>query len=358
MVEVRKNLGHFQTYKVHKVVEHNLGDNENRLMDWGFLTKEVLKEVDPAVLSYYGDNKYAELIATYAQYVGVEPNQVVQGVGSDMLIGQIITGFLNHDDILLTLSPDFFMYGIHNDLHGSHMETFSLEWTNGRPDFDPKPLLAYAKKVNAKMILLSNPNNPASVSYDRKKLEEIVSGFDGLVVIDEAYIEFSNSISMADLTDKVDNLIVLRTLSKAFSLAGLRLGFAISNNRLARELDRILPPYSMSNLVAYIGNAALAHRDKVEESVKQICTIRDDFMDFLANLADVTVLPSQTNFVSFTASFAEEIFQAGQDADFAFKYYKQGPMSNYIRMGIGREDEIDQMKSIIREVAQQHHLGE
>lgn len=354
MVEIRKNLSHLQTYKVEKVVQHNLGDNENRLMDWSFLTKEILKEVDPSVISYYGDNRYAELIAAYAEYVGVEPNQVVQGVGSDMLIGQIITGFLNHDDTLLTVTPDFFMYIMHNDLHGSQMEYFPLDWASGRPDFEPQSLLDYAKKVKAKMLLLSNPNNPASVSFSREKLEELVHGFEGLVVIDEAYIEFSDASSMVDLTAKVNNLIVLRTMSKAFGLAGLRLGFAISNSRLATELDKVLPPYSMSNLVAYIGKAALAHQDEVAKSVEQIRTIRDDFMVFLAQQEDLVVLPSQTNFVAFTAPYAEAIFQAGKAEDFAFKYYAQGPMTNYIRMGIGRQEEMDKMKRIISKVIQEY----
>ena len=129
--------------------------------------------------------------------------------------------------------------------------------------------------------MLSNPNNPASIAYEASELEKIVAGFDGIVVVDEAYIEFADVDSLVDKINRYENLIVLRTLSKAFGLAGLRLGFAICCQRLAYELDKVLAPYSMPNITAKIGVQALKYGEKVNSSVLAIKEIRQDFLDFL-----------------------------------------------------------------------------
>ena len=348
MVQFRKDLEDFETYKIERVASHNLGDNENRLIDWSGLLEEAVKEIPLSDLLYYGDNKYKELIEAYADYFGVKPSQVVQGVGSDQMIHTIVTTFLQAGDAILTLEPDFFMYKVFSQVHGATILSYPLEWQDGQPSLSADKVLAFAK-----LIILSNPNNPASIAYEAIDLEKIVAGFEGIVVVDEAYIDFADVESLLGKIDQYENLIVLRTLSKAFGLAGLRLGFALTCERLALEIDKVLAPYSMPNITAKIGVQALKHRDKVEKSVAAIKEIRQDFLDFLKQQPQMIVLPSQANFVAFTASYAKEIFEAGLAQDFNFKFYTDGPMKGYIRMGIGRPDEMQLMKDIISSVSQQ-----
>ncbi|MGT2910953.1 aminotransferase class I/II-fold pyridoxal phosphate-dependent enzyme [Streptococcus cameli] len=353
MVDFRSDLSSLEPYKIKKIAKHNLGDNENRLIDWSDLLPNLTQNLTPNDLSFYGDNRYSEILHAYANYLGVRPSQLVQGVGSDQLIHTIITGFLQADEVLLTVSPDFFMYHIFSQVHGVSVKEYKLEWREGVPFLDVGKFLDFAKATHAKAIILSNPNNPLSIAFDKTIIQEIVSGFTGLVVIDEAYIEFSSVDSMIDLVDQYDNLIVLRTMSKSFGLAGLRLGFSISCELLATEIDKVLAPYSMPNIVGKIGTLALQEIERVETSVKEIITLREDFIAFLRNLPEVEVLQSQTNFVTYTAPYAEIIFQKAQEKDLAFKYYQEGPLTNFIRMGVGTEEEMKLMKEIITEIVKQ-----
>lgn len=350
MVQFRKDLENFETYKIEKMASHNLGDNENRLIDWSGLLEEAMTDISLSDLLYYGDNQYSDLISAYAAYIGVKPRQVVQGVGSDQMIHTIITTFLKAGDVILTVEPDFFMYSVFSQIHGVNISSYPLDWQNGLPSLSADKILAYATEVDAKLIMLSNPNNPLSMAFEVTELEKIIAGFNGLVVVDEAYIDFADIDSLVDKINIYDNLIVLRTLSKAFGLAGLRMGFALCDQRLAYELDKVLAPYSMPNMTAKIGAKALKHGDKVEESVAAIKEIRQDFMDFLRTQPDLHLLPSQANFVTFTAPYAKSIYDAALAEDFNFKYYVKGTMKGYIRMGIGKADEMELMKTIISHV--------
>lgn len=353
MVQFRKDLAHLENYKIAKIAKYNLGDNENHLIDWSFLPEKVGQELSVSDLTCYGDNQYTSLLKKYAEYLQVETNQLVQGVGSDQLIHMIVTTFLQKEEVLLTVEPDFFMYQVFNELHGAKIASFPLDWSQGYPDLAADQLLAFAEEVGAKVLILSNPNNPTSVAFDNGELEKIVAGFADLVVIDEAYIDFSDQPSFVQKVNDYENLIVLRTMSKAFGLAGLRLGFAITNPVLAKELDKVLPPYSMPNIVAKTGEIALSYGQKVEESVARNLAIRKDFVDFLEGQPQMKVLPSQTNFVTFTAPCAEKIYKNALEADFNFKYYSQGVLANYIRMSMDDWEVMEQMKQLIVKVVEE-----
>lgn len=348
MVIFREDLSHFETYKIDKKVEHNLGDNENRLIDWSDCLEQFRQSISVEDLMYYGDNKYAKLLEAVASYLGVEASQVVQGVGSDQMIQTIVSTFLAAGDVLLTVEPDFFMYQIFSQIHGVTVAQYPLEWEDGVPSLSVERLLAHAEEVGAKALILSNPNNPTSVAFPASQLEELLQRFNGLVVLDEAYIEFSNQPSFVKKVREYEHLIVLRTLSKAFGLAGLRAGFAICCENLAVEVDKVLAPYSLPNPVASIATEALKYHDKVQQSVEDIVAIRQDFLTFLGMQPNLTALPSQANFVTFTAPYAKEIYEIGNTQGFNFKYYDNGPMENYIRMGIGRPEEMGKMKTIIK----------
>ncbi|HEL9644395.1 aminotransferase class I/II-fold pyridoxal phosphate-dependent enzyme [Streptococcus suis] len=350
MVEFRKEFETAEPYKFAGQATYNLGDNENRLIDWSFLAEETLKSMETSELTFYGNNCYTDLLAAYANYAKVKPEQVTVGVGSDFLIHMIITTFLKSDDVFLTVNPDFFMYQVYNTMHGSQFERVDLDWENGSLSLSADKVLTHAQTVGAKVIMLSNPNNPASVAHDPQELEKIITNFSGLVVIDEAYIEFAACPSFVEKINDYDNLIVLRTLSKAFGLAGVRLGFALANERLIYEIDKVIPPYSLSNLAARVGTVALSHTEQVRACIKDIKELRQDFLVFLESLPEVQVLPSQASFVAFTAPWAAQLHQEATSSGWNFKYYTEGRLNNYIRMAIGRPEEMDLMKKMIEKL--------
>ncbi|HEM3427555.1 TPA: aminotransferase class I/II-fold pyridoxal phosphate-dependent enzyme [Streptococcus suis] len=340
----RKVFEHYQPYKIKQKARFDLGNNENRIIDWSFLPQETLENLDVSQLSFYGDNTYSELIEKYAAYLGVNPKQVTVGVGSDHLIHMIVSTFMEKDDTFLTVNPDFFMYETYNHMHGSRFEAIDLEAKNDTLVLPVEKLLARAEELKAKIIMLSNPNNPSSVAYSLEDLEKLADSFKGLLVVDEAYIEFAHVESFISRLQQFDNVLVLRTLSKAFGLAGLRVGFAVGSEELIYELDKVIPPFSLSNLTAKMAALALNYTDKVLETVGVIQNLREEMILFLQGLDNCQVLPSQASFVTFKAPWAEELYQQALAQDWNFKYYPTGKLEGCIRLSIGRPEEMDMMK--------------
>ncbi|MBM7319067.1 pyridoxal phosphate-dependent aminotransferase [Streptococcus suis] len=348
----RKVFEHYQPYKIKQKARFDLGNNENRIIDWAFLPQETLENLDVRQLSFYGDNTYSELIEKYAAYLGVNPKQVTVGVGSDHLIHMIVSTFMEKDDTFLTVNPDFFMYETYNHMHGSRFEAIDLEVKNDTLVLPVEKLLARAEELKAKIIMLSNPNNPSSVAYSLEDLEKLAISFKGLLVVDEAYIEFANVESFISRLQQFDNVLVLRTLSKAFGLAGLRVGFAVGSEELIYELDKVIPPFSLSNLTAKMAALALNYTDKVLETVGVIQNLREEMILFLQGLDNCQVLPSQASFVTFKAPWTEEFYQKALAQDWNFKYYPTGKLEGYIRLSIGRPEEMDMMKKMIEKLVE------
>ncbi|WP_161944151.1 pyridoxal phosphate-dependent aminotransferase [Streptococcus suis] len=348
----RKVFEHYQPYKIKQKARFDLGNNENRIIDWSFLPQETLENLDVSQLSFYGDNTYSELIEKYAAYLGVNPKQVTVGVGSDHLIHMIVSTFMEKDDTFLTVNPDFFMYETYNHMHGSRFETIDLEAKNDTLVLPVEKLLARAEELKAKIIMLSNPNNPSSIAYSLEDLEKLAISFKGLLVVDEAYIEFAHVESFISRLQQFDNVLVLRTLSKAFGLAGLRVGFAVGSEELIYELDKVIPPFSLSNLTAKMAALALNYTDKVLETVGVIQNLREEMILFLLGLDNCQVLPSQASFVTFKVPWAEELYQQALAQDWNFKYYPTGKLEGHIRLSIGRPEEMDMMKKMIEKLVE------
>lgn len=351
---VRPEFADWVPYRVPSKPLYDLGNNENRVMDWSFLAQETMTRLSPADVTFYGDNSYGELRQAYGNYLGVDPDWLVAGVGSDHLIHMIVTTFLTSQDVFLGVDPDFFMYRVYNQLHGSRFVSHPLEWEEGSLQLSVEGLLEQAAAVNAKLIMLSNPNNPASIAYPLEQLEELARRFDGLLVIDEAYIEFAAVESFLSRLPAYDNVILLRTLSKAFGLAGLRLGFAVSTPALTHELNKVMPPFSLSNVAAKMGSVAMDHLDQIQSSVQTIQQLREDCLSFLRSLPDCQVLPSQASFVTFTAPWAQDFHQVAAQAGWHFKYYPTGILAGFIRLSMGRKEEMAAFQTLLLDYLKAH----
>lgn len=349
MIKIREDLKHIEQYKVDDIHKRNLAENENRVINWDPILKEMFQNVQLKDLSYYGDNKYTNLKKAAADYFKVKESQIVQGVGSDQLINTIITSFVNNGETFFTVNPDFFMYDVFCEFHGAKVKKYDIDLSGDDIKFDADEFLSKAKEANAKVVMFSNPNNPLSVMFDRDEVEKVIANFDGLIVLDEAYLEFTGVESFISLLDKYDNLVILRTLSKAFGLAGLRLGFSISSEELAIEIDKGNPDFSMSNLVARVGEIALKNSEVMFKSVEEIKNIRDQFIEFLKE-QNFKVMPSKTNFVTFQTPLAKKIYEDGADKELRFKFYPDGMLKDYLRIAIGTKDEMDELIEIIKNI--------
>ena len=229
-------------------VRVDLSDNTNR---WGMppAAERALREFVPATLTRYPDASARELREAIARYCGVAPDNVVTGCGSDDVLDSAIRAVRTPGDVLATIAPSFTMIPVFARLNAMDLAEVPLQPTW---DIDADALLA----TRARIIYLCSPNNPTGTVASRDSIERVVDGAEGVVVIDEAYAEFSDGHCL-DLARTRSNVLVVRTLSKAFGLAGVRVGYAIGDAALVQAVEMSRGPYKVTGFAAAAAIAAL-----------------------------------------------------------------------------------------------------
>ncbi|MGA9468473.1 MAG: aminotransferase class I/II-fold pyridoxal phosphate-dependent enzyme, partial [Exiguobacterium marinum] len=213
---------------------HRLNQNESQFP----LPDRIMSQLDS--VTYHDLHEYPvepinELFEHYAAYVGVTPEQLLVGCGSDEMIHVVTQALLAPSDIVLSPAPDFSMYPIFTTIaHGHHIQAVDLSYDG---------IIEAIEMHHPKLLLLSNPNNPTGKLWNVEELAHLASLVPYLVV-DEAYMDFTPGASMIPLTAKHPNLIVLRTMSKAFGLANVRIGFMVTNIELAQYFRQFIPPFN------------------------------------------------------------------------------------------------------------------
>lgn len=238
--------------------------------------------------------RYPELYAgslkqALADYVGVSVEQVVTGCGSDDVLDSTLRAFADAGDTVAIPDPSFAAVPIFARMNSL---TPALVPLTNTYDVDAERML----EANARIIYLCSPNNPTGTALSRAAIEAIVERAPGLVIIDEAYVEFSGG-SVADLLSRSDRVLITRTMSKAFGLAGLRIGYAAGAPALVREVEKSRGPYKVNAIAERAAVSALREdmpwvRAKVEAAVEN----RERFIAALRELG-LDTLPSQANFV-------------------------------------------------------------
>ncbi len=240
---VRKNILKLKPYTSARgsYLEGILMDaNENSL-------GSVVKDEKNLELNRYPDPNQNKLREKLSEYLGVESNKLFFGVGSDEIIDLLIRIFCEpKKDSVLIPQPTYGMYQVACEINDVKVIEVPLE-----KDFqlDVNRTLKAVQK-NTKIIFLCSPNNPTGNLLTRKSILQILNKFKGIVVIDEAYIDFSEKNSSVKLLDKYENLVITRTFSKAWGLAGLRCGYSIANESITNLLFKVKAPYNMNKLTA------------------------------------------------------------------------------------------------------------
>ena len=225
----------------------------------------------------------------------VIPEQIFLGNGSDEAIDLIIRAFCEpYKDSILITEPTYGMYAVCAELNAVPLTKVDL--TN---DFDlDLEMLLRSISGNTKIIFLCSPNNPSGNLLDRKKIIHVLNEFDGLVVIDEAYIDFTSSESFTALLSSYPNLIVLQTFSKAWGLAGMRLGMAFASKEVINILNKIKYPYNVNTQTQALALQTLDNVSKKEQAVREIIQQRSVLAEALLKLSITEkVLPSEANFL-------------------------------------------------------------
>ncbi len=272
-----------------------LDANENAL---GSITKEHYNR--------YPDPYQKELKIEVAKIKNVEPDQIFLGNGSDEGIDLLIRMACNPGkDNIMILPPTYGMYQVSADINNVEVKKVWLT-----PDFQiDLQKVMQAIDENTKIIWLCSPNNPTGNLGDKNSIEYIIQNFDGLVVVDEAYIDFSSERSWLEVLNNYPNLIVLQTFSKAWGLAGLRLGMLYAHDSIIKVINKIKSPYNINILTQQLITTTLREKNNVDEMVEEILNQRDFLIKELENLKIVAkVFPSETNFLLVKFYDGKKIF--------------------------------------------------
>ena len=266
----------------------DLSDNTNR---WGMppAAAAALRELDPAMLTRY-PAPYAETLRiAIAAHLGIEPANVVTGAGSDGVLEPAIRAFAHSGGRMVLADPTFVMAAPFGRMNGLAPVPVPLL---GSYDIDARAMVAASGCVT----YLCAPNNPTGTAISRGALEEVVAGAPGLVIVDEAYAEFaaSDAVQLACTSDRV---LVLRTMSKAFGLAGLRVGYGVGAPALVEAVEKARGPYTVNGAAERVAVAAL--RDDAEWVSARIGDAAGA-REWLANALRALGLepvPSEANFI-------------------------------------------------------------
>ncbi|MCS7113072.1 MAG: histidinol-phosphate transaminase [Nitrososphaerota archaeon] len=245
---------------------------------------------------YPSREEYEKLEESIACKLGLDGDGcVVLGSGSDELIDLTIKLFIDPGNAILTVNPSFSMYKVYASIAGGHI----LEYTMTEDYvFDVEAFLSMLDmfRERIRLIALCNPNNPTGGCIEEKDIAKIL-GYGIPVLIDEAYIEFSRDKTAISMLKDYENLIVLRTFSKAYGLAGLRIGYAIASRWISDNLRKVRSPYSVNLLAVKAAEAAIQDDDHLRRVVEAIILERDKLFGRLSNISGLKPFPSKANFI-------------------------------------------------------------
>ncbi len=243
----------------------------------------------------YPDPLQQQLKVKLSAIKGVPPRNIFLGNGSDEAIDILYRAFCRPGvDNVILVPPTYGMYEV-----SAHINDVATKKVNLTADFQLNlEGIAEAIDANTRIIFLCSPNNPTGNSLHREDVETILANFSGLVVIDEAYINYSRQKTFIQELTEYSNLVVLQTLSKAWGLAGLRLGMAFASEEIIEVFNKIKPPYNINQATQELALKALENVDRVNEWIRETVSERDKLSSKLRSLPFVLhVYPSDANFI-------------------------------------------------------------
>ena len=261
----------------------------------------------PSEYNRYPDPHQLKLKKRISELKNVSVGQIFLGNGSDEPIDLLIRAFCEPGvDNVLIPQPTYGMYTVSANINAVEINTVSFT-----PEFDINlQATQNAWDENTKLIFLCSPNNPSGNLLNIEKVKAILTSFSGLVIVDEAYIDFSNSASLTSLLAQFQNLVVLQTLSKAWGLAAIRLGMCFAHPAIIEVLNKIKPPYNISGLSQSVALESLGQVEKKDHWVKEILSERERMKSELLSTKLVEkIFPSDANFLLVKVKEAKAVYQ-------------------------------------------------
>lgn len=326
-----------------------LNQNENPWDAPARIKEEVLRRFAARQWSRYPDFIPAHLNERLAQFAGCNPDGVLAGNGSNELIQAVLMVTMGAGKRVLISEPTFMLYRQVATVLDGEVETVSLT-----PDlkYDSDELLKTIETRQPDVTIICSPNNPTGCVIDERALRSILNAAQGIVVIDEAYHEFAER-SVVPLLNEHENLVVLRTFSKAMAYAALRVGYLLAAPELVREIGKAVLPYNLNVFSQIAAEVAIENYEReLRPLVKQILAERDRLFDELSRIHGLSPVESEANFIVVkSATDPTRIFADLLKHDILIRDVSGYPMlREYFRFSVGTPEENDRLLSAIREI--------
>ncbi len=297
----------------------------------------------------YPDPQQRRLKSVLADQKNVGVANILLGNGSDEVLDLLFRAFCEpkHDNII-TLPPTYGMYTVLATINDIEERKVVLD-----RHFQPKvSQILNAIDENSKLLFLCSPNNPTGNSFSEDKIVQIVENFKGLVVIDEAYIDFSVEDSWVKRIKKYPNLVVTQTLSKAYGLAGIRLGICYASEGVIEILNTIKPPYNVNELTQQRALERVLDQEKVTEEVGRILEQRNALIEALKTVPFVTeIYPTDANFVLIKVDDANKRYEQLLKHGIVIRNRSTQPLcEDALRLTIGTAEENTQLITVLKQV--------
>ena len=286
----------------------------------------------------YPDPQQSNVKKVLAKLKKVQTNQMLLGNGSDEVLDLIFRAFCEPKvDNVITLLPTYGMYGVLANINAVENREILLS-----EEFQPQVEKIFeAVDENTKIIFLCSPNNPTGNSFSDKSVVKLLQNFKGLVVIDEAYIDFSKKQSWMNELDEYPNLVITQTLSKAYGLAGIRLGICYASAAIISVLNKIKPPYNVNELTQLRALERLSNPEKIKSEIVSIIAQRQELLKVLADVKFVEkIFPTEANFILIKVDDANKRYAELIAKGIVIRNRTTQPLcENTLRLTIGTEVE-------------------
>ncbi len=339
MIEPRLELGALKPYlPLEEDAQVVLSANESSYNLPQTLVDEVKEKLGSFTFNRYPDALASGLRKQIATVYGVSADNVVLGNGSDELIQCLLLAYGACGRSVFTFEPTFSMYNIISQTVGT--KVYRFERTD-LFDVDVAKAIEAAKDFEPALIFLCSPNNPTGNPISNEDIESFLKQTGALIVIDEAYAEFSGQ-TVTSLINTYPNLVVLRTFSKAFSLAGLRIGYMLASSEVIKNVLKVKLPYNCDAFSQMVASLVLKRKDILKPQIEEIISERDRTFVELKEINGINPCPSAANFILIkTEKEASFVWKKLLEAGVLVRGFSEPRLRDYLRITIGTGEEND-----------------
>jgi histidinol-phosphate aminotransferase len=305
--------------------------------------REAMETFDPAWLRRYGDAMAGAFRQALHEHLGLDLERILPGNGSDDVIVMLARAALGPGRAVAYASPTFGFYFTQGQVENAPIVEVPYDQTLRLP-------VEKLIQARAAVTFVANPDSPTGAWVDNDTLARLARNVAGLLVIDEAYVDFAGTSAM-ELLDRFENVILLRTLSKGYSLAGLRMGYGLCNPDLMRQLLKVKQIYNVDTLAATLAAAAVSDQEYKNRCCSKVVESRRRLADGLEQLG-WGVEPSRANFLLARppGGNPQQIAQALKARRILVRYFQKGIVADRLRITVGTEEENQQLLAALKEI--------